>query len=236
VVLEADTIGFGASGRNGGFLLGSLTHGIENGLARFRDEIAALERLGRENLASLRADLDRHGIDCDLEMTGDLVALLEPYQEAWVAEEVALLREYGHDVEVLDGPAMRAEVCSPRYRGGIWDRTDAGLVDPGRLVDGLRIAAERLGVRVFEGTRAAALRDVAAAVDVLGPGGRVRARRVLLATSAFPRLLRAIRRYVVPVYDYALVTEPLHAAQREAIGWRRRQACPTAPTSSTTTA
>src|SRR4051795_3782789 len=55
-VLEADTIGFGASGRNGGFLLGSLTHGIENGLSRFRDEIAALERLGRENLAGLRAD------------------------------------------------------------------------------------------------------------------------------------------------------------------------------------
>jgi glycine/D-amino acid oxidase-like deaminating enzyme len=223
VVLEADTIGFGASGRNGGFLLGSLTHGIENGLARFRDEMAALERLGRENLAGLRADLDRHGIACDLEMTGDLVALLEPYQDAWVEEEVALLREYGHDVEVLDGPAMRAEVHSPVYRGGIWDRTDAGLVDPGRLVDGLRIACERLGVRVFEGTRAAALRDVSAGVDVLASGGRVRARRVLLATSAFPPLLRAIRRYVVPVYDYALVTEPLDGARREAIGWRRRQ-------------
>jgi hypothetical protein len=51
VVLEADTVGFGASGRNGGFLMGSLTHGIANGLARFGDEMAALERLGRENLA-----------------------------------------------------------------------------------------------------------------------------------------------------------------------------------------
>jgi glycine/D-amino acid oxidase-like deaminating enzyme len=78
-------------------------------------------------------------------------------------------------------------------------------------------------VRVFEGTRAAALRDVAGGVEVFAAGGRVRARRVLLATSAFPPLLRAIRRYVVRVYDYALVTEPLDAAQREAIGWRRRQ-------------
>jgi glycine/D-amino acid oxidase-like deaminating enzyme len=223
VVLEADTTGFGASGRNGGFLLGSLTHGIANGLQRFGDEMPALERLGRDNLTGLRADLDRHGIDCALEMTGDLVALLEPYQDAWVEEEVELLRAHGHDVEVLDGPAMRAEVHSPVYRGGIWDRTDAGLVDPGRLVDGLRAAAERLGVRIFEGTRAAALRDVAAGVDVLAPGGHVRARRVLLATSAFPPLLRAIRRYVVPVYDYALVTEPLDTAQRDAIGWRRRQ-------------
>jgi glycine/D-amino acid oxidase-like deaminating enzyme len=227
VVLEGDTVGFGASGRNGGFVLGSLTHGIANGLARFGDEMAGLERLGRENLAGLRADVARHGIDCDLEMTGDLVAILEPYQDAWLGEEAELLREWGHDVEVLDAAAMRAEVHSPVYRGGIWDRTDAGLVDPGRLVDGLRAAAERLGVRIFEGTRADALEDVGGrsgeAVVVRADGGRVRARRVLLATSAFPPLLCAIRRYVVPVYDYALVTEPLSDARREAVGWRRRQ-------------
>jgi glycine/D-amino acid oxidase-like deaminating enzyme len=224
VVLEADTIGFGASGRNGGFLLGSLTHGVANGLTRFGDEIDALERLGRENLAGLRADLERHGIDCDLELTGDLVAILEPYQDAWLEEDAELLRPYGHDVEVLDGPAMRAEVDSPTYRGGLWDRTDAGLVDPGRLVDGLRAAAQRLGVRVFEHTRAEQLRDApGGALAVECAGGRVRARRVLLATSAFPPLLRAIRRYVLPVYDYALVTEPLSAAQRDAVGWRRRQ-------------
>src|SRR4051794_27975757 len=188
VVLEGDTIGQGASGRNGGFLVGSLTHGIANGLARFGDEMPVLERLGPENLAGLRADLDRHGIDCDLEPTGDLVALLEPYQEAWIEEEVALLRAYGHDVEVLDGPAMRAEVHSPVYRGGIWDHTDAALVDPGRLADGLRAAAERLGVRIFEGTRAEALRDrpAAGAVEGVAPDGHGRAQRGLLAASAFP--------------------------------------------------
>jgi glycine/D-amino acid oxidase-like deaminating enzyme len=226
VVLEADTIGFGASGRNGGFLMASLTHGIENGLARFEAEMPVLERLGHENFAGLRADLERDGIDCHLELTGDLVAIVEPYQDAWLEEDANLLRRYGHEVEVLDGPAMRAEVDSPTYRGGLWDRTDAGLVDPGRLVDGLRAAAQRLGVRIFEHTRGDALRDVggaSGAVEVAAAGGRVRARRVLLATSAFPPLLRAIRRYVLPIYDYALVTEPLTAAQREAIGWRRRQ-------------
>ena len=60
-------------------------------------------------------------------------------------------------------------------------------------------------------------------VRVLTPTGHVRARRVLLATSAYPPLLRAIRRYVAPVYDYALMTEPLSPAQRDAIGWKRRQ-------------
>ena len=58
---------------------------------------------------------------------------------------------------------------------------------------------------------------------VLTPTGHVRARGVLLATSAYPPLLRAIRRYVAPVYDYALMTEPLSPAQRESIGWKRRQ-------------
>src|SRR3954466_2132118 len=77
VVLEAETAGFGASGRNGGFCVASLTHGIDNGLARFASEMETLERLGLENFAGLRADLDTHGIDCDFEATGELLALTE---------------------------------------------------------------------------------------------------------------------------------------------------------------
>jgi glycine/D-amino acid oxidase-like deaminating enzyme len=156
VLLEAETIGFGASGRNGGLVLSSLTHGIANGLARFRDEMPALERLGAENFAGMQADLERHGIACDLELTGDLVAILEPYQDAWLEEDAALLRRFGHDVEILDAAAMQAEVLSPTYRGGLWDRTGAGLLDPGRLADGLHPAAQRLGVRIHERTRAGA--------------------------------------------------------------------------------
>ena len=72
VVLEADTVGFGASGRNGGFALGSLTHGIENGLARFAEEMPELERLGHENFQGFVADIERLGIDCSLELAGDL--------------------------------------------------------------------------------------------------------------------------------------------------------------------
>jgi glycine/D-amino acid oxidase-like deaminating enzyme len=225
VLLEAETIGFGASGRNGGFVVSSLTHGLANGLARFADEMPVLERLAAENFHGMKADIERHGIDCDLELTGDLVAILEPYQDAWLAEDAELLRRFGHDVEVLDGAAMRAEVNSPTYRAGLWDRTGTGLVDPGRLADGMRAAARALGVRIHEHTRADALRPRGRdGVEVrAGDHGAVRARRVLLATSAFPALLRAIRRYIVPVYDYVLVTEPLSPAHRDAIGWRRRQ-------------
>jgi glycine/D-amino acid oxidase-like deaminating enzyme len=119
VMPEAETAGFGASGRNGGFAVASLTHGIENGLARFADEIDVLERLGRANFAGLRADLERHGIDCDFEPTGELLALTDAYQEPWLEEERELLERFGHSVTVLDGAAMRAEVASPTYLGGV---------------------------------------------------------------------------------------------------------------------
>jgi glycine/D-amino acid oxidase-like deaminating enzyme len=224
VVLEADRAGTGASGRNGGFLVASLTHGLANGLARFPDELEVLERLAFENFEGLKADLVAHGIDAQLEQTGDLTALLEPHEVAGAEEEAALLRRYGHDVAVLDAAAMRAEVDSPTYLGGVWDRSGAGLVHPGRLVAGLREAALRAGVRIHERTPATALAEAGdGAVTVTTPGGAVRARRVLLATSAYPPLLARLRHFVLPVYDYVLVSEPLSAAQKDAIGWRGRQ-------------
>jgi glycine/D-amino acid oxidase-like deaminating enzyme len=223
VVLEAETIGFGASGRNGGFALGSLTHGIENGLARFADELPQLERLGHENFQGFVGDIERLGIDCGLELTGDLSVALEPHEVDWVAESADLFARYGHEHEVFDRDAIRAEVASPTYLAGLWDKTDAALVDPGRLAAGLADAALAVGVRIHERTRATRIVDEGAGVRVLGSTGQVRARRVLLATSAYPPLLRAIRRYVAPVYDYALMTEPLSPEQRDSIGWRRRQ-------------
>ena len=118
---------------------------------------------------------------------------------------------------MLDQAAMQAEIASPTYRGGVWDHTGAGILDPGKLAAGLRDAALRLGVRVHEHS---AVHDITGDLDVLTAAGRVRARKVLLATSAYPPLLRRIRHYVVPVYDYALVTESLDLSD---IGWQNRQ-------------
>jgi glycine/D-amino acid oxidase-like deaminating enzyme len=223
VLLEGETCGFGASGRNGGFASSSLTHGLENGIARFPGEAHALDRLGRENLDGLADDLARLGIDCDLERTGDISVVLDPAEADGLDETAALHRAYGHDVEVLDAGAMRAEVASPTYHGGLWERTGSALVHPGKLALGLRRAALAEGVRVFEHTTASDLRDRRDDVELVTAQGRVRARRAILATSAFPPLLRSVRRYVAPVYDYALVTEPLDASRRASIGWTRRQ-------------
>src|SRR3954471_24705177 len=100
VVLEAETAGFGASGRNGDFAVASLTHGIENGLARFADEMPALERLGLQNFAALQDDLTAHGIDCDFEPTGELYALTDDHELRWLDEEYETLTGFGHEVTV----------------------------------------------------------------------------------------------------------------------------------------
>jgi glycine/D-amino acid oxidase-like deaminating enzyme len=246
VLLEAETIGFGASGRNGGFAIGSLTHGLENGIARFGDEIELLERLGRENLAGYLADIERHGIDCDLELTGELTPGIAAYQDEWPAETEELYGRFGYEVEAFpDAASIRAEVDSPIFRNGVWVKDNGGVLDPAKLAIGLADAARRAGVHIYERTPALSLSDAgeparsdvqpAGAASASGrrgtdrpvavrtPAGAVIARRVVLGTSAYPGPLRSIRRYVAPVYDYALMTEPLTAAQRRSIGWERRQ-------------
>lgn len=229
LLVDAGTCGWAASGRNGGFCAASLTHGLANGVERFPGEIGELERLGRENLDAIAATVAKYDIDCDLERTGELAVAVEPYQLDGLAADAELARRYGHDVRLLDRDEVRAEVASPTYLGGMWDADRVALLDPAKLAWGLRRAALDLGVRVHEHTRVTGLARDGAGLRATTAGGAdaapgaVRARQVVLATNAFPPLLRRLRSWIVPVYDYALTTEPLTAAQRDAIGWRHRQ-------------
>jgi glycine/D-amino acid oxidase-like deaminating enzyme len=222
VLLEAETCGFGASGRNGGFLEASLTHGLANGIAHFPGQTERLLELGRENFAGIEATLERHAIDARLEKSGAIAVATRPHEVEWVREETELLREQGEDAVFLERDAVREEVDSPTYLAGAWQRSGVGLVDPGRLTWGLRRAALDLGVRLHEDTRVEAIDDAGASVLFTCPGGKLRAKRVVLASGVYPPLVREIRRYVAPVYDYVLVTEPL-GGRLDELGWQRRQ-------------
>ncbi len=223
VLLEADRVASGASGRNGGFCSPSLTHGIGNGLARWPDEMPALHRLGRENIAGMRATIEAHAIDCHLEDGGELRVATRGHELAGLAEEARALGALGDEPLLLDGDSVREEIASPTYLGGLWQRDDYHLLDPARLCWGLADAVAGLGGAIHEAT---VVEQIVASGDHLEAetaGGLVRADRAVLATSAYPPLLRAIRRYVLPVYDYVLVTEPLSTAQLDSLGWRNRQ-------------
>ena len=222
VVLEGDRIAAGASGRNGGFIESSLTHGVENGLARFPDEIDRLERLGHQNLAEIRALIEKQGIECGLELNGVLETAVEPHELDWLAERAALAGRFGYEAAVLDRAAIRGELDSPLFLGGIRIGAGAGLVDPARLSWGLAELAEELGVRIHEQTPVGRVSPVGSGLELACPGAALRAGRALLATSASRGLVAAIRRRIVPVYDYVLVSEPLSASQLERIGWHGR--------------
>src|SRR5262245_2638690 len=225
VLLEARTIGCAASGRNGGFCAASLTHGLANGHARFPAELDTLERLGAENLAGIEQTVRRHGIDCDFRRVGDLTVANAPWQVAELTEAAELARDYGKRVELFDAAGTRALLDSPTYLAGLFDPDEMALVEPARLAWGLADAAERAGVHIAENTPALGLAVDRGSGSVLVrmSSGAVRARRVALGTNAFPPLLRRMRHYLLPVYDYALATEPLSAAQLAAIGgWSGR--------------
>ncbi len=228
VLIEAGRVGWQASGRNGGFCIASLTHGLDNGLSRWPDDLERLTQAGIDNLAEMRADIERHGIDCDWQDRGELYVATESWQVDGIKEYVELAARAGAHHEYLDRDAVRAEVDSPTFLAGGWDR-DGAILDPARLAWGLARVCREKDVRVYEGTPATGLRRAGgrlgggAGVVLDTPAGEVRARRVMLATNAFPALLRRVRPYTVPVYDYALITEPLSADQLSAIGWRNRQ-------------
>ncbi|WP_029145596.1 NAD(P)/FAD-dependent oxidoreductase [Microbacterium luticocti] len=220
VVVEAQRVGWAASGRNGGFCEASLTHGRENGLARWPDEMPVLERLGMANLDEIEAAQARYGMDFHFERTGQLAPATEPHQLEWLREWRD--DEPGDDLVLLDEQAVRREVDSPTYLGGMWEKRSCGMLHPARLAAELARVCEERGVVIFERSRVRDLRT-GDGVRVLTDGGQVRAARAVLATNVFPSLLKRNRLMTVPVYDYVLMSEPLDAEQKAAIGWQHRQ-------------
>ncbi|MFE9426889.1 NAD(P)/FAD-dependent oxidoreductase [Kitasatospora sp. NPDC006697] len=223
LLIEAQETGWAASGRNGGFCEASLTHGTFNGHQRWPAEMHALEQLAERNLRGIEETIRSYGMDCDWERTGSITVATEPHQLADLEELHQLGTRYGGDLAVLDREQLRAEIDSPTFLGGVWDRSGVAMVHPAKLAWGLKQACLDLGVRIHENTKATALEESGPGIAVRTSYGRVLARQVALATNAFPSLVRRHRFYTAPVYDYALMTEALTAEQLAAVGWQRRQ-------------
>ncbi|WP_169943900.1 FAD-binding oxidoreductase [Microbispora sp. H11081] len=224
VLVESRSVAYGASGRNGGFVSDSLTHGLGQGTRLWPSENAALLALGRENLAAIARFADAHGIDADLRLVGKTTVAVAPHQVEELRRAEKLHREHGEDAVFLDRDEMRADVESLTYLAGLRLRGTGGLLDPAGLAWGLARVASRLGVRVHEGTEVTALTRTRTGVEArTGGGGVVSAGQVLLATNAFPSPLRRLGLFVLPVWDYVLVTEPLSPEQRASLRWREGQ-------------
>ncbi|NMO03061.1 FAD-dependent oxidoreductase [Gordonia sp. TBRC 11910] len=212
VLLEAETIGWAASGRNGGFCEASITHGEENGRSRWPDEYDLLERMGLENLDAMEADVRDLGIECQWERTGTLTAAVEQHQLPWLGDDA------------LSRAEVTSMINSPLFLGGAVDRDGCALVQPARLAKELARIATESGVTIFEHSAVTRLDSTTSGrTTVVTNRSTVTTDRVVLATNVFRSLLWQNRLMTVPVYDYVLMTEPLSQEQLASIGWEGRQ-------------
>jgi glycine/D-amino acid oxidase-like deaminating enzyme len=224
-VVEAEAAGHGASGRNAGMLSETIDHSHALAIQHFGEEAAAgLAKLGEENLAGLVGWLGRHQIDCDLELTGRMMVALTGRQLDDCAGTVATAERLGvRTHRLLSREETQARLHSRLYLGGAFV-AGGGILNPVKLVDGLRRQAERVGVRMLERTSVHSIRKHRDGVALSAARWTLRARRCVLATNAwshhlFPRLLRRF----IPLYDYILVSEPLTPLQLDEIGWTGRE-------------
>ena len=221
VLLEARLCGNAASGRNGGFCAPSVSHGVSNAVARWPKEADSLVRLGRQNLDELEADLEACGIDCEFERQGKLNLAATPWQKDGLKAMQAAYARFGIETEYLEGQALAERFDSPKYGAGLFE-PNYGLVNPSRLVAGLRDACLARGVGIYEQTPVTTLDRQGDTLRLTTPEGKVRAKQVVVATNAAVPLLRRLRQAIIPIFDYTLVTQPLNEAQLAVIGWLGR--------------
>ena len=210
VLLEARRIGNGASGRNGG-QLGSGHRRDQTTLERELGEERAglLWSLAEEAKALVRGLIARHGIECDLK-PGIAIAAHRPRHARALARETDHLRaRYGYaEIEILDRVALRAEVASEGFHGGLLDR-GAGHLHPLEYARGLARAAAEAGVDIREGTPVTRLATGAPCKVQAGPH-TVTADAVVFACNGYLDALDpGCGKRVMPINNFILATEPL---------------------------
>ena len=210
-VLEAETIGFGASGRNGGQVNPGLKLDEAALVARFGESGRGLYRLGQEATDFLADLIARKQLRCRFARNGLFRLAHNAKALQTVREAGAAMRKVGIAVEDLDAGEVKARVGTDRYPGGLFDPR-GGSVHPLDLAQEMARAAEAAGAAIFIGSPAGALQRSGAGWRIATPGGAVRARKVLVATNAYTdALVLGLAQSLLPVNSFQIATEPLGA-------------------------
>ena len=223
-LLERHTLGWGASSRNGGFVLPGFKPEMEE-LAHMvgPDRARRMFQLSLEAVRFLENLIAEEGIACDLVRCGAVTLAAKPGHLPGLEQSGRFLREQlGYETELIAGTDMGRVIGSRRYAGALLDPGGRSL-QPAKYVRGLALAAERAGARLVEQTEVVRLKRVSSGFEVITGRGVVKAREVLAATNGYtPAALAPLRRRMVPIGSYIIATEPLAAdlAQRLIPGCR----------------
>lgn len=210
-VLEQRTLGWGASGRNGGFVLPGYKPEMEELDRRLGSERAArMFQLTLEAIRFLEQLVTEEQIACDFAHSGAVTLAAKPGHMRGLEESGRFMRErLGYETELLGPTELRREIGSARYHGGLLDPGGCAL-QPAKYVQGLALAARRAGARLAEETEVTRIRRVNGGFELGTNRGAFRAREVLAATNGYtPSALSALRRRVIPIGSYQIATAPL---------------------------
>ena len=223
LLIEAKSIANGASGRPAAIMSTSVMHGIDNTERMFPGEVAELEKLGRQNMKGFQETLERYGIDCDIEWSGEMKVSVGDQGLGAIEEDYLLYCKYGHDAVKLDKRQIQEEIHSPVFHAGVWSRKHCGTVHPGKLIRQLKQVAIDLGIRMYEFTPHVSNRQKNNHIEVTTPCAVIKATKVLLATNAWGAGHKRIKTRVSAIRDRIVVTEPLTTKQMDSVGWKNRQ-------------
>ena len=214
-VLESETIGWGASSRNGGMVLTGMKLGVNQLISMYGRELT--QRMYAASLATIdcvEQIVREEQIDCDFARTGHLeVACKQKHFDDYARQSEVIAREFNHTLRVVQRPELSAEIGSSIYYGGMVDEVSAGL-NPARYVAGLACAAIKSGAEVFEHARVESVKREA---NQGAPGwklatsrGPLWTREVFVGTSGYTgRATPALQKKIIPIGSFIITTEIL---------------------------
>jgi glycine/D-amino acid oxidase-like deaminating enzyme len=220
-LLESDFAGAGASGHNDGFATPTIGHGLSGVVRRFGQERARLAyaAIGR-SLLEIGRFCRSHELDAEFHPCPIHFVATNRNQLPRLERDIELASALGAQPTLLEAEQAQAEIGSPAIRGAM--RQAGALINPHKLARGLARVVRDSGTPIYEQTPAVALGRVGSHHVIRTPQGRVLAERVLLATNAYQHQLPAFHRQVVPVWSYAMVSEPVPEEWIEALPWPTR--------------
>jgi glycine/D-amino acid oxidase-like deaminating enzyme len=227
-LFEAESLGWGASCRNGGMVLTGMKLPVPTLIKHYgREAVQRMYAASLESIDLVERIVKEEGINCDFSRCGHLeVACKQSHFDDYAAAAARIKSEFNHELRIIPKNALQSEIGSQIYFGGMVDETSAG-VNPARYVHGLAKAAQRHGACLFGHTRVTRVspqpNGVNGSFRVETTRGTLTAKEVLLASGAYTTSATpSLRKKVIPIGSYIIATEVLPDTLASEISPRNR--------------